>query len=111
MIQNSLISKIDVLNFYISRRISTEDTVDDISTVYYQNERYWPPQFCNESNITLNVNSLNSYISLTGDTITVKASIPIFKLVCNHDVTEDVNIHLEWGEVSKKLLLTYLEKD
>ena len=31
----------DVLNFDISRRISEEGIVDNIPTVYYQNEGYW----------------------------------------------------------------------
>ena len=53
----------DILNFDISRRISEEDIVDHISTIYYQNNGRWALNYCNETDIMMNTNKLKQNIS------------------------------------------------
>ena len=48
----------DTLNFDIRCRISEEDIVDHISTMYYQKNGKWVSKYCNETDIMMNTNKL-----------------------------------------------------
>ena len=50
------------MNLNIGRRISEEGIVDEISTIYYQNMDYWPSTYCNETDIMLNANKIQTNI-------------------------------------------------
>ena len=67
------------LNFDISRRISEEDIVDHISTIYYQNNGRWVSKYCNETDIMMNANKLQHNASSVV-THKKKASRPRFRL-------------------------------
>ena len=45
-------------NFDIDRRISDEDIIDNASNIFQHNKRYWPPEFCNDTDIAQNANKI-----------------------------------------------------
>lgn len=53
----------DRLNFEISRQISDDDVVYQISMVCHNNMKYWPSILCNETDILVNVNIVQPTIN------------------------------------------------
>ena len=103
------------LNFDISRRISEEDILDEICTVYYQNMGCWPSSFCNETDLMKNANRIQGNVrAVSHSGFSIKhATHPRFKLKVtiepsdNDDVTEVVSVHVDWGNKSKTPLLNF----
>ena len=103
----------DTLNFDISRRISEEDVVDQISTVYHTNMGSWPSSFCNETDIALNANRQQPSMNDKEHTSTRESSNPRFKMSVtiehnDNDIVEEIiNVHIDWGGLSKTPLLNF----
>ena len=105
----------ETLNFDISRRISEEDIVDEICTVYYQNMGCWPSSFCNETDLMKNANRIQGNVrAVSHSGFSIKhATHPRFKLKVtiepsdNDDVTEVVSVHVDWGTKSKTPILNF----
>ena len=69
----------DTLHFNKSHRISEEDIVDHISTIYYQSNVRWVSKYCNKIDITMNTDKLQHSISSVVKH-KKKESRPIFRL-------------------------------
>ena len=103
----------DTLNFDIGRRISEEDVVDQVSTVYHNNMGSWPSSFCNETDIALNANRQQTSLNTIELTNTRESLNPRFKMIVTIDqndnviVGETVNVNIDWGGDSKIPLLNF----
>ena len=95
----------ETLNFDISRRISEEDIVDEICTVYDQNMGCWPSSFFNEIDLMKNTNRIQGNVRTASHSgFSIKhATHPRFKLKVtiepsdNDAVTEVVSVYVDWG--------------
>ena len=104
----------DTLNFDIGRRISEEDVVDQVSSVYHNNMGSWPSTFCNETDIALNANRQQTQAHNNTELTNTRESLyPRFKMKVNIEyndndvVGENVNVHIDWGGDSKTPLLNF----
>ena len=101
------------MSFDIGRRISEEDIVDEISIVYYQIMGYWPSPYCNETDIMLNTNRIQTNTINCETNVSRSRIKPRFKLVVHiedsdtDDITEAVEVHVDWGDQSRTPLLNY----
>ena len=78
----------DALSFDTSWRISKEDSVDHIYSIYYQNNGRWISKYCNQTDIVMNANKSQHNVSPVVKYKT-KASRPRFSL----------NVKIEWFDV------------
>ena len=102
------------LNFDISRRICEEDIVDQASNVYFVNKGHWPSSFCNDTDIALHAKRIQTNNVTNRNVVRSVKVNPRFKLICNiedndHDnnMSEDVNVHIDWGGKSKTPVKSY----
>ena len=105
------------LNFDIAKRISEEDIVDQMSTIYYQNYGHLPSSYCNESDLMLNASRQQTYPSNNNIGRSVhtngRSSRPRYFLYTKFEETDNENetrtIHLgvNWGGNSRTPMLNF----
>ena len=60
------------LNFDFGGRISEEDVINKASSVYFYNKGYWPSDYCNDTDITINENESQTQHQNNNSTIQCK---------------------------------------
>jgi len=101
-------------NFDIGHRISEEDLIDSTSSIFQNNKGYWPSEFCNDTDISLDANRIqNTPFGRVGNKKSVNDT-PRYTLICtienienDNDVTEEVNVHIDWGGQSRTPVMSY----
>ena len=84
----------ETLNFDISRRLTEEDIVDEISAVYFQNYGEWPSKFCN-----INVDKdMCSIEKKTRPRFHLKSSVDNSLSTENEN---EINVDIDWGGASR----------
>ena len=98
----------DTLNFDIARRISEEDVVDQVSTVYHDTSGDWPSTFCNETDIMTGANRIQPMTNNNGNNlVSHNVAKPRYKLsvdienIDNDNVAEISNMYVDWGGQAK----------
>ena len=73
---------------------------------------FWLLQFCNETDITKNTNRIQHSTNINTNMNSRVESKPRFNLIYNieygdndDDMTEEVNVHIDWGGQSKTTLM------
>ena len=104
-------------NFDIGRRICEEDLIDNASSIFQRNKGYWPSEFCNDTDISLDANRIQKTFD---GTVGIKKSVsnrPRYKLICtiennenDDEIAEEVNVHIDWGGQSRTPLMSYPEE-
>ena len=98
----------DTLNLDIGKRIAEEDIINQASVIYHNNNGHWPSDFCNDIDIAMNANRLQSKNHKINYLERQSNTYPRYSIVCaveynEHDnsIPEDVNVRIDWGAQNK----------
>ena len=96
----------DTLNFDIGLRLSEEDIVDQVSTIYYRNMGKWPSKYCNDTDI---VNDYEAPVPVTESSDARYKMTVVFEYEAdNPNLSQDtLHVTLNWGGPSKTPLVSY----
>ena len=107
----------ETLNYDIAKRISEEDIVDQISTIYFQNYGNLPSQYCNESDLMINANRLQHHPSNSCNKRSTSSvnriSRPRFILKATFEDTDNeneirnINVKVDWGGITRTPVLNF----
>ena len=96
----------DTLNFDIGTRLSEEDVVDQVSSIYYRNMGKWPSSYCNDTDIA------NNYVDVE---VATESSLSRYRMKVTFEDNSDnqegtmdkISVVIDWGGPNKTPLLSY----
>lgn len=96
--------------------MSEEDIIDNASSMFHQNKGHRPSEFCYDTDRAVNANTIQTNNTRVQHLRNAARDKLRYKLICciehsegGENITEEVNVHVNWGGQSRISVRSYPE--